>query len=73
MSNLVSKEWVLEQLKSNPDQLVIADVRFSPGNADYGYEAYQHEHVPGAVFVDLKKELMNQPGGRRPEPAAATG
>lgn len=71
MSNLVSKEWVLEQLESNPDQLVIADVRFSPGNEGYGLEAYQREHVPGAVFIDLKKDLMNPPGehgGRSPLP-----
>lgn len=71
MSNLVSKEWVLEQLESNPNQLVIADVRFSPGNEGYGLEAYQREHVPGAVFIDLKKELMDPPGehgGRSPLP-----
>lgn len=71
MSNLVSKEWVLEQLESNPDQLVIADVRFSPGNEGYGLEAYQREHVPGAVFIDLKKDLMDPPGehgGRSPLP-----
>lgn len=71
MSNLVSKEWVLEQLESNPDQLVIADVRFRPGNEGYGLEAYQREHVPGAVFVDLKKDLMDPPGehgGRSPLP-----
>lgn len=71
MSNLVSKEWVLEQLESNPGQLVIADVRFSPGDGGYGFEAYQREHVPGAVFIDLKKELMDPPGehgGRSPLP-----
>ncbi|MFE0557400.1 sulfurtransferase [Paenibacillus sp. NPDC058910] len=71
MSNLVSKEWVLEQLESKPGQLVIADVRFSPGDAGYGFEAYQREHVPGAVFVDLKKHLMDLPtehGGRSPLP-----
>ncbi|MCT1401772.1 sulfurtransferase [Paenibacillus sp. p3-SID867] len=71
MSNLVSKEWVLKQLESNPDQLVIADVRFSPGNEGYGLEAYQREHVPGAVFIDLKKDLMDPPGehgGRSPLP-----
>ena len=69
LSNLVSKEWVLKRLESNPDQLVIADVRFSPGNEGYGLEAYQREHVPGAVFIDLKKDLMDPPGehgGRSP-------
>lgn len=62
---------MLEQLESNPNQLVIADVRFSPGNEGYGLEAYQREHVPGAVFIDLKKELMDPPGehgGRSPLP-----
>ncbi|MCV4233024.1 sulfurtransferase [Virgibacillus sp. LDC1] len=71
MSNVVSKEWVLEQLQSNPGQLVIADVRFSPGDPGYGFEAYRYEHVPGAVFVDLKKDLMDPPGehgGRSPLP-----
>lgn len=62
---------MLKQLESNPDQLVIADVRFSPGNEGYGLEAYQREHVPGAVFIDLKKDLMDPPGehgGRSPLP-----
>lgn len=71
MSNIVSKEWVLEQLQSNPGQLVVADVRFSPGDANYGYEVYRREHVPGAVFVDLKKDLTDSPGehgGRSPLP-----
>lgn len=71
MSNIVSKEWVLEQLRSNPRGMIIADVRFNPGDAGYGFEAYQHAHLPGAVFVDLKKDLMDPPrkhGGRSPLP-----
>lgn len=71
MSNIASKEWVLEELRSNPRGIMIADVRFNPGDAGCGFEAYQREHLPGAVFVDLRKDLMDPPrkhGGRSPLP-----
>lgn len=72
MSNVVSKEWVLELLRSDPRGMIVADVRFRPDDAGYGFEAYQQEHLPGAVFVDLKKDLMDSPqkhGGRSPLPS----
>lgn len=71
MSNLVSQEWVLERIQSGNGQLVIADVRFQPGDAEYGISSYTMQHLPGAVFVDLKKDLTDHPGkhgGRSPLP-----
>lgn len=71
MSNLVRREWVLERILSGDSELVIADVRFQPGDEEYGITAYTEHHLPGAVFVDLKKDLADPPGkhgGRSPLP-----
>lgn len=69
MDNLVTKEWLLEQLGS--DDLVIADVRFAPGDSSYGLKAYTENHIPGAVFINFKEDLVDPPrehGGRSPLP-----
>src|ERR1700728_3421534 len=49
----------------------LLDVRGRLG-APPGRELYQVGHVPGAVFVDLDRELAGPPGagGRHPMPAA---
>jgi thiosulfate/3-mercaptopyruvate sulfurtransferase len=57
---LVSAEW----LSKHPDVRIV-DLRWPNGR-----EKYDQGHIPGAVFVDLDKEL-SQPGGpgRHPLPA----
>jgi thiosulfate/3-mercaptopyruvate sulfurtransferase len=49
----------------------LLDVRWRLGGAP-GRELYQVGHIPGAVFVDLDRELAGPPGegGRHPMPAA---
>ncbi len=51
---------------------VILDVRWQLGGQP-GIEAYTAGHLPGAVFVDLERELSGPPGpgGRHPLPDAA--
>ncbi|GAB6926731.1 sulfurtransferase [Paenibacillus sp. JCM 10914] len=72
MSNLVSKEWLLEQMQSEASKISIVDVRFRTGTEEQGIEAYKRGHLPGAVFIDLKNDLADSPGkhgGRSPLPS----
>ncbi|MFC3769588.1 sulfurtransferase [Paenibacillus sp. GCM10012303] len=69
-SNLVKAEWVQARLEAG-EEIVIADVRFSPKDALHGRSAYERGHLPGAVFVDLKADLADpagEHGGRSPLP-----
>ena len=53
-------------------QLTVLDVRWRLGGPP-GRQSYDAAHVPGAVFIDLDKDLAAPPGagGRHPLPAAA--
>lgn len=70
ISQIVSAAWVRERLAQH--HLVLADVRFSPKDAQHGIRAYEQGHLPGAVFVDFKGDLTDpaqEHGGRSPLPA----
>lgn len=70
MANIVNVEWLQSRLKQG--SVVIADVRFSPKEAQYGAHAYEQGHLPGAVFVDFKAQLTapaQEHGGRSPLPS----
>jgi thiosulfate/3-mercaptopyruvate sulfurtransferase len=47
------------------------DCRFTLGDPDAGRRAYLTAHVPGAVFVDVERDLSEPPGpgGRHPLPS----
>lgn len=52
---------------------VLLDVRWALGRTD-GHERYLEAHLPGAVFVDLERELAGPPSparGRHPLPEVA--
>lgn len=69
MNNIVSIAWVKEQIGA-PD-VVIADCRFVLGKPEAGREAYEASHIPGAVYLDLEKDLsapVDEHGGRHPLP-----
>lgn len=69
MKFTVDKEWLVEQL--NNEQVKIIDCRFELGNPTKGQELYQKDHIPGAVYFDLEKQLsapVTEHGGRHPIP-----
>jgi thiosulfate/3-mercaptopyruvate sulfurtransferase len=53
-------------------QYVFADCRWSLDDPDWGRGQYLAGHIPGAVFIDLERDLAGPPGlnGRHPLPAA---
>lgn len=69
MESIVSVEWLAERL--GRDDVVIADCRFELADPAAGRRAYEHDHIPAAVFFDLDKDLSRSPrrsGGRHPLP-----
>jgi thiosulfate/3-mercaptopyruvate sulfurtransferase len=62
---IVSPEWLHEHI-DDPD-LRIIDFRWSLKGGS-GREAYEHGHVPGAVFVELDAVTGKEGGGRHPLP-----
>lgn len=73
MKSIVSLKWLLARLYE-PD-IVIADCRFQLGKPDAGREAYMESRIPGAVYLDLEKDLsapIGEHGGRHPLPDVDT-
>ena len=69
---LVTAERLAEEL-AGPRAPALLDVRWSLAEPD-GRAAYRAGHLPGAVFVDLERELAAAPSpaaGRHPLPAPA--
>jgi len=72
MSAIVSKAWVLARMYE-PD-VTIVDCRFELDKPEAGSAAYEADHIPGAVYLDLKKDLSSpagEHGGRHPLPDPA--
>lgn len=68
---LVSTEWLAEHVADSNVRVV--DVRWSLLERDKGRNAYLAAHVPGAVFLDVDRELASPRGegpGRHPLPRA---
>lgn len=66
---IVSAEWLRQRL--GRDDIVIADCRFDLTDPAAGRLAYERDHVPGAVYFDLDKDLsgpVTGRGGRHPLP-----
>lgn len=66
---LVTPEWLYEHLK-DPD-LVVVDCRFDLTRPQSGKEGYRRNHIPGALYLDLEKDLsapVGIHGGRHPLP-----
>ncbi|RTE09086.1 sulfurtransferase [Paenibacillus whitsoniae] len=69
MENIVSQSWLLGQL--GDANIVIADCRFALGQPNSGRTLYEQDHIPGAVYVDLEKDMsgaLMAHGGRHPLP-----
>jgi thiosulfate/3-mercaptopyruvate sulfurtransferase len=68
------KEWLFEQL-SKKNSITILDCRFSLKDPTEGLKKYSDDHIPGAIYVDLEKELsapVGVHGGRHPLPDETT-
>jgi thiosulfate/3-mercaptopyruvate sulfurtransferase len=51
------------------DDIAVFDLRWSLTDPDHGSHAYREGHIPGAIFVDLDRDLAAEPGeGRHPLP-----
>ncbi len=69
MIYVVEKDWLLNNL--NLDNIRIVDCRFSLADPEKGRKEYLAEHIPGAMFFDLEKDLsglVREHGGRHPLP-----
>ena len=70
MNHFVEKEWLLEHLEDK--NILIADCRYNLGASGEGYNSYVKDHIPGAVYFHLSKDLsgpVSAHGGRHPLPA----
>ena len=58
------------ELANRLKDLVVCDLRWSLTDPTHGRATYEAGHVPGAVFVDLDRDLSSPPGlkGRHPLP-----
>jgi len=57
--------------KLNEKEVVFVDCRFSLQDPEEGRKLYEKEHIPGAVYFDLEKDLsgtVKEKGGRHPLP-----
>jgi thiosulfate/3-mercaptopyruvate sulfurtransferase len=73
MRHIVSPEWLYAKWRDG--EVVVIDCRFALGQPQSGYEAYILEHIPGARYADLEKDLSapkREDGreGRHPLPDA---
>ena len=72
-SPILSAAWLLEHHRDADVRVV--DTRFQLMQPDAGLNAYRAGHVPGAVFLDLERDLSSpvrpdRRGGRHPLPDA---
>ena len=69
MSFTVEREWLKSRLSN--DEIRIVDCRFNLGSPEEGTELYGKDHIPGAVYFHLNRDLSGQVeahGGRHPLP-----
>lgn len=69
--SLISIKRLKNRLENNQSNTVIIDVRFQLNDPDAGRKAYLESHLPGAVYLDLNKDLsgkVERHGGSHPLP-----
>lgn len=69
MQALVSPQWLHDHL--HDDNLVIVDCRFNLSTAEEGAAVYEQDHIPGALYFHLNRDLSgpkSEHGGRHPLP-----
>lgn len=72
MRNIVDAAWLSEHISDA--NVVVADCRFVLGQPDAGRTEYERGHIPGAIYIDLERDLsgaVGKHGGRHPLPDPA--
>lgn len=67
---LVRPDWLFEHIFD--PTIVVVDCRWRLGNPSYGDQAFFEGHIPGAVRLDMERDLSAPPGrygGRHPLPS----
>lgn len=75
MSYMISPEKLADWLEKSGEKIVIVDVRADLHDKDYGARKYAEDHLPGAHFLDLEKDLsgeVQEHGGNHPLPKVET-
>lgn len=75
MSYFISVEELRKKMTKSDDNLVIVDTRFRLDDPKVGRQDYERDHLPGAVYFDLEKDLssdMGEHGGNHPLPLVHT-
>ncbi|MET3507933.1 sulfurtransferase [Halalkalibacter oceani] len=71
MEEIVTASWLNDRLQEEADQFVLIDARYDLADSEAGKRVYEKGHLPGAVFLNLGKELAapaKEHGGRHPMP-----
>lgn len=71
MSYLLTVSRLKNRLENKQNNTVVIDARFQLDDPDVGRKAYLEGHIPGAVYLDLNKDLSGKPakhGGSHPLP-----
>jgi thiosulfate/3-mercaptopyruvate sulfurtransferase len=66
---IVQNDWLVNHLEDSAVRII--DCRFSLANIDEGRQCYNQDHIPGALYCDLEKDLtgpIENHGGRHPIP-----
>ena len=69
VKHIVGIDWLSSRLTDSNVRII--DCRFQLGNPTYGLTEYVEEHIIGALYFDLEKDLSGQVqthGGRHPLP-----
>ncbi|MGO4886482.1 sulfurtransferase [Anaerobacillus sp. MEB173] len=69
MKQIVSVDWLAENIGNENIQII--DCRFELGKPDHGLNCYIEEHIPGALYFDLERDMSGKKeehGGRHPLP-----
>lgn len=75
MSFIISPHTLASWLEQEDESIVMIDVRADLHDKDYGARKYAKDHLPGAHFLDLEKDLSGnakEHGGNHPLPEIDT-
>ncbi|WP_010098239.1 sulfurtransferase [Ornithinibacillus scapharcae] len=75
MSYIITVEKLRKRMKEDSKNLVIVDTRFRLDDPEMGRREYEQDHIPGAVYFDLEKDLSDEArehGGNHPLPNITT-